>query len=642
MDFHQYYMGQEFDCHQYFGAHQNEEEGYTFRTFAPNASKISLIGDFNNWKEQDMGRLNDRAFFELSVSEAKPGDRYKYRIYKHDGSYMDHNDPYGRQTELRPQNASIVVADEEYPFQDQAWMEARKDKAGLFKNEPLNIYEIHAGSWRQHEDGSWYSYRELADELIPYVKENGYNWIEMMPISEHPFDGSWGYQSTGFFSPTSRYGTPEDLKYFVDQCHENGIGVLLDFVPVHFAVDDFALANYDGTPLYEYPNQAVGKNEWGSCNFMHSRGEVRSFLNSSANYWLDEFHFDGLRLDAVSNLIYWQGDSRRGVNGMTIGFLQNFNKGLKERHPGSLSIAEDSSAYKGVTGPADQGGLGFDMKWDLGWMNDTLAFFRTPFEQRKDNYHKLTFGMVYFYDENFLLPLSHDEVVHGKGTIVNKMYGSEQEKLQQARALYLYMLSHPGKKLNFMGNELAQLREWNEAKGQDWNLMEDADHKAFHDFIRDLNKVYEGTPALYQKDYDKDGFEWIQADDPDHLVYAYIRKGDEGTKDVLCIFNFSDQDLSGYELKLKGVYADQMIKEARALLSSDWPQYGGKSEPFAEEFVIEPDGFKVNLPALSGKLLEIETTEKPEEQKAAKSEKEPAADESAPTADEKEKQPVTQ
>jgi len=443
MDFYGFYTGQIFDAYQYLGAHLCNN-GVIFRTFAPNAVHVGLL---YNEKEIPMAKVADGNFYEVIVSDAMPQTAYEYRIYRTDGVRADHCDPYGFAMELRPAHRSLVCDRNSYVFHDEKWIRTRSD----CRNRPLNIYEMHPGSWRKKSSGEWYRYDELAAPLTEHLTDSGYNYVEFLPVSEHPCDESWGYQNTGFFAPTSRYGTPDELKQLIDHLHLHGIGVILDFVPVHFAIDDYALANYDGTALYEYPHAAVGVSEWGSCNFMHSRGEVRSFLQSAAHYWLEEFHFDGLRMDAISNMIFWQGDRSRGVNGNAVDFLKTMNRGLKERHPNCMLIAEDSTNYPGVTLPADQGGLGFDYKWDLGWMHDTLEYFQLPPECRTEQYHKLTFSMMYFRNERYLLPFSHDEVVHGKATIAQKMNGQYEQKFPQARAMYLYMMIHPGKKTELYG-----------------------------------------------------------------------------------------------------------------------------------------------------------------------------------------------
>lgn len=563
MDFHGFYTGKIFDAYQYLGAHITDA-GVVFRTFAPGAQKVSLIGECSQWREYDMNRVYDGNFWERYVDSVKPGSMYKYRIYEKSGSCVDHCDPYGFGMELRPNSASIVRDMNSYQFHDSAWMLSRSD----CKNRPLNIYELHFGSFRKPSERAddWYTYEEMADILIPYLKQNGYNYLEIMPLNEHPCDESWGYQSTGFFSPTSRYGTADQLKAFVDACHQNGIGVIMDFVPVHFAVDGYALAQFDGTALYEYPHAAVGVSEWGSLNFMHSRGEVRSFLQSAANYWLAEFHVDGLRMDAISRMIYWQGDPGRGVNLDAVKFLQYMNRGLKTLHPTAILIAEDSTSYPNVTKSVSENGLGFDYKWDMGWMNDTLDYCRTAPAYRGMNYHKLTFSMMYYYHDHFLLPLSHGEVVHGKATILQKMNGQYEKKFPQARILYMYMYAHPGKKLNFMGNEIGQLREWDEKRQQDWNLLDFPVHREFHRFMMDLNHIYLQHLALSEKDYDPDGFRWLDCHQEERCIYAFERIG--SSERIIAVFNFSNCEQI-YQLKVRNSQTVQV------LLSSNWVIYGG-------------------------------------------------------------------
>ena len=595
MDFYGFYTGKVFDAYKYLGAHVTKE-GVVFRTFAPSASKISVIGEFSDWEESPMEKVHDGNFWEFTSKDARAGMMYKYRIYDQAGRFIDHCDPYGYGMELRPNTASIIREMDTYRFRDSSWMRKRTDR----RREPLNIYEVHLGSFRKPSDepDAWYDYEEMADILIPYVKQNGYNYLEIMPLTEYPSDESWGYQGTGFFSPTSRYGTADQLKAFVDACHQNGIGIILDFVPVHFAVDYYALANYDGTALYEYPHAAVGQSEWGSCNFMHSRGEVRSFLQSAANYWLTEFHVDGLRMDAISRAIYWQGAPERGVNSNAVEFLKNMNRGLKELYPSAILAAEDSTSFPGVTEDTENGGLGFDYKWDMGWMNDTLDYFRIDPLFRGGCYHKLTFSMAYYYDANYLLPLSHDEVVHGKATILQKMFGDYDMKFPQARAFYMYMYAHPGKKLNFMGNEIGHFREWDEKREQDWDLLRYPAHLDFHRFMTDLNHFYLEHPAFFEKDYDADGFRWLDCHAEERCIYAFERAGKK--ERITAVFNFSGVEQAGYKLE---------IPEAaglRRLFTSELCGYGGKAE--TPEKILKPENgaFEFTLAPFSAEYYLIE------------------------------------
>lgn len=598
MDFYGFYTGKIFDAYEYLGAHV-QKGGTSFRTFAPSASRVALIGEFNGWRETPMEKVHDGNFWEARVENALPGMMYKYRIYGGDGRCIDHCDPYGYGMELRPNTASIIRSRDSFRFQDQTWMKKRSNCA----DRPLNIYEIHFGSFRKPsgEPDDWYTYEEMADILIPWLKKAGYNYLELMPLAEYPSDDSWGYQGTGFFAPTSRYGTADQLKAFVNACHQNGIGVILDFVPVHFAVDDYALARYDGTSLYEYPHSAVGQSEWGSCNFMHSRGEVRSFLQSAAAYWLTEFHMDGLRMDAISRLLYWQGEEARGVNGNGAAFLREMNRGLKEHCPGCMLIAEDSTSYPDVTKPVEEGGLGFDYKWDLGWMHDTLEYFQTGPEYRSRDYHKLTFSMMYFYNERYLLPLSHDEVVHGKATILQKMNGGYAGKFPQARAMYLYMMVHPGKKLNFMGNEFGQLREWDERREQDWGLRKYPIHDAFYRFMRELQQLYLSHPELSQEDFQPEGFQWLDCHQEARCLYALERRA-QG-KRLAAVFNFSSQRQEEYELDIPGA------ARLTLLLHTDWERYGGSTPEAEPAFSKEGGKFRFSLPPFSGMLLKIEPHE---------------------------------
>ena len=569
MDYFGFYTGQIFDAYKHLGCQYNDGNA-TFTVFAPAAKKVTIFGDFSDWEEIDMPKIYNGQFWQIKLENIEEDMLYKYRIYQSDGEIIDHCDPYGYGMELRPKSASVVRDLNKYKFNDSKWMKKRTDRI----DESLNIYEIHAGSWKKNpnSDGenAWYTYSELADELIPYLKEYGYNYVELMPINEHPSDESWGYQATGFYSPTSRYGSLNELKEFIDKCHQYDIGVILDFVIVHFAVDNYALWNFDGTPLYEYPHSDIGNSQWGSLNFNHSRGEVQSFLQSNACYWLSEFHFDGLRIDAISNIIYWQGDSNRGINTNATKFLKNMNQHIKNEFPSVMLMAEDSSSFPGVTKSASDGGLGFDYKWDMGWMNDTLDFFRTDPECRTKDYHRITFSMMYYYSEQFMLPLSHDEVVHGKATIIQKMSGDYNDKFPQARTLYLYMMTHPGKKLNFMGNEIAMFREWDEDKAVDWDILKYPLHDSFHKYIKELNHIYLNNPALYKLDYNPKAFKWLECNDEENVIYAYERT--DGNQRMVAVFNLSNKPLINYPLEVKDA------TEMKMVISTEQECYGGQEK----------------------------------------------------------------
>lgn len=619
MDIYEFYSGRSFDAYRELGAHVKKEvtgkktvvSGVEFVTYAPNALGVNVIGEFNDWNETVMERCYDGSFFKVFVPEARPGMMYKYKIYHRDGSSMEHCDPYGFGMELRPAFASIIRDMDTYRFHDAKWMKNRS----VCQGSPLNIYEVHLGSWRTKpvfdEQGnpltpeeiaesnrveeSWYTYKEIAPMLAEYVKEQGYNYVEFMPLSEHPSDQSWGYQNTGFFSPTSRYGTADDLKEMIDILHQHNIGTILDFVPVHFALDGYGLARYDGTALYEYPSNDVGYSEWGSMNFIHSKGEVRSFLQSAANYWLSEYHFDGLRMDAISRIIYWMGDKSRGVNDRAVDFIRNMNQGLKDRHPSIILCAEDSTDFKGTTKETKYGGLGFDYKWDMGWMNDTLNFFRTLPFVRGEHYHDLTFSMMYNYNERYLLPLSHDEVVHGKATIIQKMAGMYEEKFPQAKALYAYMYAHPGKKLNFMGNEIGQFREWDEKREQDWDLLKYPNHDSFHQYMKALNKIYMKEPALSAWDDDPNGFAWILCGKENDVVYIFQREVNEDK--VIVVLNLSGLVYKNYHFNYGN--GDTM----KVLINSDWNKFGGSTKDTEKTIKGVNGDFGFDLPAFSGIYL---------------------------------------
>ena len=595
----EYHTGACFDLYRHLGAHPCKG-GWSFRIWAPGALDVQLEGDFNGWQGAPMTR--DNAGVWSCTAKAKEGQLYKFRVLGPDGCWTEHSDPCALAAELRPGTASRLfdLSRLEAQFTDGVWM-AGQDK---HYDRPLNIYEMHAGSWKRKPDGSWYDYEELAQELIPWLVEHQYTHVELLPLAEHPFDGSWGYQNTGYFAPTSRYGTPVQFARFVNACHLAGIGVLMDFVPVHFAKNADGLARLDGTFLYEYDSD-VGQSEWGTCNFNFYRGEVRSFLNSAAAIWLDLYHCDGIRMDAISRALYWLGDPSRGVNQGAVQFLQNMNQGLHQRFPSAILTAEDSTNFLKVTAPVEYDGLGFDYKWDMGWMHDTLDFFATPFDQRRDAYHKLTFSMSYFYNELYLLSLSHDEMVHGKKTVIDKLWGTYEEKFAQARLLYFYMLTHPGKKLNFMGSELAHFREWDEERELDWMLLRYPLHDAFHKYIAALNGLYHAEPALYEGEYNAACFEWVACQSRDEGIYAYLRKGRGGP--LLAVMNTQPKAYLKYPLYLTEGCT------ARMLFSTDLQQWGGTTKAPSQPQATLPGGvfgrnhtLYVDLPPLSGALYRLE------------------------------------
>ena len=579
MNIEEFLNGRSFDAYDYFGAHP-ENGGTVFRTYAPNAWKAGVCGDFSGWDIVELNRMH-----------AYPGMKYTYRIYDRKGNMYEHCDPFGAGMEYRPFYASIIRDLNSYQFSDQDWMRQRTD----CREKPLNIYEVHAGSWKKDEAGHT-SYLYLADTLLPYMKECGYNYVEFLPLTEYPCDESWGYQTSCFFSPTSRYGSAEDLMQMVDRFHQNGIGVILDIVPGHFAVDSFGLKCYDGTCVYEYPFKDVQFNEWGSLNFNLSRNDVRSFLFSAADYWIEKFHFDGLRIDSVSNILYWQGDRSRGINQNGVEFLRLMNRGLKTRHPDILTAAEDSTEFPHVTGNPDEGGLGFDYKWDMGWMHDTLEYMQMDPYLRSPAADKLSFSMWYFQSERFLLPLSHDEVVHGKATILQKMNGDYENKFPQARVLYTYMYMHPGKKLNFMGNEIGQFREWSEKEQEDWELLSYPAHRQFHDYIRALNHLYLHSSHLYY-DYGFGNFEWADLNSTGRAVFAIRRKTAEG--EILAVMHFDCDPEAPYRISLPP------CKRTELLLHSGQTCFGGTwTEPESSFHIINQE---TDAPAqdLQNAVLEI-------------------------------------
>ncbi len=592
---HDFFEGNTFDAYTYFGAHMIFG-GFVFRTLAPNAKSVSLL--FRG-EEIPMRRVDDGGIYEVTVAGALPGETYLYRITSRDGKEVDHCDPYGFGMELRPNFRSVLRCLDTFKFHDSLWMETR----GGHRYKPINIYEVHLGSWCKKSDTAdgWYRYDEIAPKLIAYVKKMGYTHIECMPLHEYPADSSWGYQATGFFSPTSRYGDAASLMQLIDTCHLAGIGVILDVVTVHFAVDDYGLAAYDGTPLYESPERKDRYSEWGSYRFDLSRGEVRSFLQSNAHYWLDVFHFDGLRFDAVSRIIYWGGDEARGINPSGVRFLQNLNDGIAERVPDAMRIAEDSSGYSGVTRRVSQGGLGFDYKWDLGWMHDTLRYFQLPPWARKENYHLLTFSMLYFQNETYLLALSHDENVHGKATVLQKMWGEYDKKFPQARTLYLYMYTHPGKKLLFMGSEFGQFREWDETRAQDFSLLRYPLHDTFRRYFYALNQIYRDEPALSAADYEN-GFVWIDCKSESRCIYAYERRSARSR--LLIVLHLTDERTESYTVSL------QDCRKLTPIFHTDWERFSGNTlentAPLWGDITRRGVQFSLTLPPFSGTIFRIE------------------------------------
>ena len=617
-------QGTNYESQKFLGAHLTEAggvEGVLFRVWAPRAKAVSVVGDFNSWVPGATPMINEQesGIWQCFVGGVKEYDIYKYCVTTPAEELVFKADPYALHTETRPSNCSKVYDLGGYAWGDAAWQ--KKQKAQDPIDGPVNIYEMHAGSWRTYPDGNPFNYRDLAAELVPYLTDMGYTHVELMPLTEYPFDGSWGYQVTGYFAPTSRYGTPKDFMAFVDACHAAGIGVIMDWVPAHFPKDAFGLYQFDGTNCYEDQNPLRAEHkEWGTMVFDYARPEVQSFLISSALFWLTEYHIDGLRVDAVASMLYldynrkegeWQpnryGDNK---NLEAIAFLQKMNTEVFARHPHAMMIAEESTAFPLVSRPVSAGGLGFNFKWNMGWMNDMLGYMSTDPLFRAGNHQKLTFSFFYAFSENFILPISHDEVVHGKCSLINKMPGDYEQKFANLRTFYGYMTAHPGKKLLFMGQEFAQFIEWNESQQLDWMLLDYERHAQMQQYVKQLNALYQATPALWQDDFTWDGFQWIVPDDNTQSIIVFLRRDKKGGE-VIAVCNFAPVERRDYRIGVprKGTYKE--------LLNSDAAAFGGSgvSNPVlrAEEIPMHGMEYSISMriPPMATVYLSTPAVKKP-------------------------------
>ena len=619
LDLHLFGEGKHRHGFRFLGANEHEVDGVAgvlFAVWAPNAERVSVVGDFNLWdgRRYPMRVRGGSGLWELFIPDLDPGHIYKYEIRNRDsGEILLKADPYGQRHELRPRTGSIIPARNGYAWGDGAWMEQRGRHD--WRHAPMSVYELHLGSWRRDSEGGFLNYREMAHRVVDYVNDMGFTHIELMPITEHPFDLSWGYQTTGYFAPTSRFGEPDDFRYFVDHCHRNGIGVLLDWVPAHFPKDAHGLARFDGTPLFEHADPRLGEHmDWSTLIFNFGRNEVKSFLLSSAIFWLEEMHLDGLRVDAVASMLYLDYSRKEGEwlpnqyggreNLVAIDFLRELNVAVHEQCPGILMIAEESTSWPMVSRPTHVGGLGFDIKWNMGWMNDTLAYMANEPIHRKYHQGMLTFSMLYCFTENFMLPFSHDEVVHGKQSMLNKMPGDEWQRHANLRTLYAYQFTHPGKKLLFMGTEFGQGKEWDSAGVLDWYTLDYPLHQGMQRLVRDLNHLYRTQAALYRHEFDWQGFEWIDCHDAQQSVISYLRKGLDGEL-MAVVINLTPVPRHGYRIGVPspGVY--------REVLNSDAAVYGGSNlgngtDPLRAEsmpWMNRSYSLSLMLPPLSGIVL---------------------------------------
>ncbi len=606
-------QGKLYDAYRVFGAHIKKDDdgkvlGTQFTVYAPHAKEVSVMGEFNGFQAwmHNLSKVDSSGIWSIFIKEAKEWDRYKYEIKTWDGRTLYKVDPYAFFSGDRPEQMSKVYDVNGYTWNDDKYMKNR-NRRKPYTNQ-MSIYELHLGTWMVKPDGTYHKYNELVDLLIPYLKENGFSHVELMPVIEHPLDQSWGYQGTGYYSATSRYGVPKDLMYLVDQCHQNNIKVILDWVPGHICKDDFGLYMFDGEPLYEYAEDWKRENVvWGTANLDLGRGETQSFLISNALYWMKVFHVDGFRIDAVSNIIYYLGDSRNGVNDGALDFLRNLSTQVFKEYDKALLIAEDSTAYPKVTHPVSMGGLGFNYKWNMGWMNDTLEYFEKDPVYRKYHHNNITFGLTYAFNENFVLPLSHDEVVHGKKSLVNKMPGDYWQKFANYRALMGLFFTHPGKTLLFMGGEFAQMHEWKDYTELDWNLLEYPLHSAAKRFVGDMNKLVKKHKPLYQMDHDPQGFQWIDSNNSDQSIFSFVRYAKNKKDFVVVILNMTPIVHHNYRIgvPVKGTYTE--------IMNSDKEVYGGSNvyngaNMFSEDVVMHKfeQSIQCVISPLSVTILKLE------------------------------------